>query len=347
MREAAPPARWPGAAAPGRFRAIVLADLRQRTRGPRWRVALALAALGAWACFPPVDAGYLVVAVGQHARGAYSSAWVGLALAMLTVLWSLVGFQLVRGTVQRDFETRVWQLLGASAMTRSAYLLAKWTSHVLVLGAIFATTLAVGVLAQWVRAEDRHLDLWELAKPGLVLALPMLAAVATFAIWLDLAPRLRRTAGSVVFFLAWMTLLTTGAMHVAARDKHAGAPAPGWTSDLPGIELVEASIARQALPQLAGEAVGSGFCIGCGNVRGEPRRFTWTHWELAPAALAGRALWLALAIGGVLMAAPLLDRCAARENAAPAAAARPRGPAGQLPGQLDLTDLSHDDAERA
>ena len=46
--------------------ALFVADLRQRTRSPRfWIVALAVTAAGWW-CLPPVNAGYMIVAIGDH-----------------------------------------------------------------------------------------------------------------------------------------------------------------------------------------------------------------------------------------------------------------------------------------
>src|SRR6202012_140298 len=135
--------------------------LRQRTRSARfWLVALAITATGWW-CLPPLEAGYLVVAIGDHHRGFYSSAWIGMVLAMMSPLWGLVGFYLVRGTLQRDFDTRVWQLLGTTSMRRGAYLLAKWASHLALRGGLLAAALVVGLAAQFVRAEDRQVDLWQ------------------------------------------------------------------------------------------------------------------------------------------------------------------------------------------
>ncbi|MGN6528725.1 MAG: hypothetical protein ACTHL8_20220 [Burkholderiaceae bacterium] len=302
--------------------AVMAADLRQRLRSGRFRAVALLAVASAWLSFPPAGAGYLVVAVGAHFRGTYSSAWVGMVVAMTALLWSLAGFYVVRGTLARDFDTRVWQLLGASAMPRAGYLVAKWAAQWAALALLVALGLATGLVAQWARAEDRHLDLWELAKPSLFLALPMLAVTAAFAVWFDILPPLRRTAGNVVFFFAWLALLSTGAMSIAG-----GAHAPAWTSDLPGIELVQRAIDAQVVPQLPEVARTPGFCVGCGPVDGPPRRFAWPRWEVPAAALAGRLLWLAAALAGVLAAVPLLGRAAARARSggdAPAAGRRPR-----------------------
>ena len=312
----AAPAR--GLAHAGRIAgALLLADLRQRMRSGRfWFVALAIVVAGWW-CLPPLEAGYMVIAVGDHHRGFYSSAWIGMVLAMMSLLWGLVGFYLVRGTVQRDFETRVWQLLGTTSMRRGAYLLAKWASHVAVMGGLLGATLAVGLVAQWVRAEDRHIDLWELVKPSLFIALPTLAFSAMLAIWFDVIPLLRRTAGNVAFFLVWIALLTAGPAGIA-HDRHAraaGAEAPvqqPWTSDLPAMRLMQWSIEHQVADGLPDKTRLEGFCAGCGAVTAPAARFVWTTWEVRPAVLWGRVLWLAAAIAGVLLAVPLLDWAAAR-----------------------------------
>src|SRR5688572_7980213 len=93
-----------------RFAAILQADLRERSRAVRFWVVLGLVCAGTWWAFPAPDAGYLTVSFGGGLRGAYSSAWVGMVIALFVgTMLSLAGFYLVRGTVVRDFETRVWQ----------------------------------------------------------------------------------------------------------------------------------------------------------------------------------------------------------------------------------------------
>ena len=310
--------------------ALFMADLRQRARSPRfWIVALAVTLAGWW-CLPPIDAGYMIVAIGDHHRGYYSSAWIGMVLAMLSLLWGLVGFYLVRGSVQRDFDTRVWQLLGTTSMRRSAYLVARWASHLAVMGGLLAATLVVGLVAQQVRAEDRHVDLWELVKPSLFIALPTLAVSAALAIWFDVIPVLRRTAGNIVFFFVWVLALTTGPVGIA-HDHHARAagtpPAveQPWASDMPAMRVMQWSIEHQIARGLPASTRLEGFCVGCGGVEAPPERFVWTTWEVRAPVLWGRMLWLAVALGGVLLAVPLLDWAAAR-TAVPATTDGRRAP---------------------
>ena len=226
-----------------------LADLRERIRGPRFWVMLAIVMVAAWWCFPPASAGYRILSMNGGERGFYSSAWVGMVLAMVySSLLSLGGFYVIRGTLVRDIETRVWQLLVATPMTRGAYLLAKWASHLLVLAAIAFVGLGVGLVAQWLRAEDRAIDLIELMKPVLVLSLPGLAVTAMLAIWFDLLPWLRRTIGNVVFFILWIALTSVSLAQLESPDNHAARY--GWGSDPNGMIVAARDFQRQRLEEL-------------------------------------------------------------------------------------------------
>lgn len=292
-----------------RFGAIVGADLLERTRSVRFWAIQALICIASWWSFPTLDRDYVVLAVNGHLRGEYSSAWIGMVVAMLSVWLSLVGFYLVRGTLVRDFETRVWQLLVATPLTRSAYLLAKWCSNMAVLSLVLAGALAVGVAAQLVRGEDLHVDLLELVKPALFLAIPSLALSSLLALVFDLVPWLRRTAGNVLFFILWIASLaaTVPAMQSAAAGEGAGP----WLGDPRGMVVFQHSLARQVAPQLKDEQLRNGFCMVCVVKKERRARFAWQVWQPDAAILAGRLLWLLAAIGGVLLCAPWLDRAAA------------------------------------
>lgn len=309
-----------------RILAILLADLRERTRTPRFWVVLGLVGVATWLCFPAIDSGQLAVSV-DGARGRYSSAWTGLTLAMFySTLLTWLGFYLARGTVLRDFDTRVWQLLVATPMTRSGYLIAKWASHMAVFSCVIAVGLVVGTLAQWVRAEDRAFDLVELVKPVLVITLPALSLTAFFAILFDLVPMLRRTAGNVLYFFAYLAVfagLTT------SFDQGANAANLQLMSDPAGFTLVSHSFA-QALAGLtpAIDFTNVSVSIGAGelgHIQQAPRLFEWTTWQVEAGMLPGRLFWLLLGLVGTAALAPFLDRSAARVSSTPASNGSGRG----------------------
>lgn len=300
-----------------RIFAIFLADLRERTRTPRFWIVLGLVAVGTWFCFPAIDSGQLAVSV-DDARGRYSSAWTGLSLGLFySTMLSWLGFYLVRGTVLRDFDTRVWQLLVATPMTRRGYLMAKWASHMAIFSCVIAVGLAVGVVAQMVRGEDRVIDLVEMVKPVLVLTLPALSLTAFFAILFDMVPMLRRTGGNVLYFFVYL-LIFAGLS--SSFSQGADAARPQSMSDPAGFTLASHSFAQA----LAHESPALDFrnvsvSVGMGEIKGQPRLFEWKTWHVEGGALLGRLFWLALGLVGTVMLAPFLDRSAARTHAAPAA----------------------------
>lgn len=297
-----------------RIFAIMLADLRERMRTQRFWIVLGVVGIATWWCFPAIDSGQLAVSV-DGARGRYSSAWTGLTLALgYSTLLAWLGFYLVRGTVLRDFDTRVWQLLVSTPMTRSGYLVAKWFSHMAVFSCVIAVGLAVGVLAQMVRGEDRAFDLVELVKPVLVLTVPALSITAFLAILFDMVPMLRRTGGNVLYFFVWLLIfagLTNSFSHGAAGQA---------MSDPAGFSLVSHSFAKalaHEVPKL--DATEISVTIGAsklGGIDGRPRLFEWSEWQVERIALVGRMFWLAFGLLGSAGLAGFLDRAAAHTGAA-------------------------------
>ena len=260
--------------------AVLAADLRQRLRAPRtWVVMAGLAAL-MWWCFPALETHYLTVSI-DGMRGRYSSAWIGMIEGLIySMTLSLFGFFLVRGTLVRDFETRAWQLLVATTMSRGAYLFAKWLSHMLLFAMVIAGGLAIGLVLQFVRAEDRHLDLVELLKPIVVITLPSLALTATLAVWFDMIPWLRRSAGNVVFFALWIYLLTLGTTQ-APHER--GAPMP-WPGDPHGMLLAEYEL-DDHWPVPATDNEERGVNMGVHRMPQSAVLVDWTHWDVGATAL--------------------------------------------------------------
>jgi hypothetical protein len=307
-----------GTAGLRRFVAIVQADLRERARATRFWAGLALIGGAVWWSFPAAGSSYLILAINGHVRGAYSSAWIGMITAMLLSLWlSLIGFYLVRGTLARDIETRVWQLLGVTNMTRPGYLLAKWCGNMAVLLLVALAALGVGLVKQWTLAEDRTFDLVELVKPVVLIALPALGWTAACAVWFDMLPWLRRTAGNVLYFVLWLLTLGLTVGGLDGRPPGAGI----GVGDPHGMAIFQQAAHRQAGPQLR-EPLDAGFCMGCGLGAKPLVLVRWPRWDGAADALPSAAGWLMLALALTAAGAPLLDGAAARTGPARGAAAR-------------------------
>ena len=294
-----------------RFLAITLADLRERTRSTRFWVVLGLVGVATWWCFPALETGKAALGL-DGTRGYYSSAWAGVSLGLMySTLLAWLGFYLVRGTLVRDFDTRVWQLLVTTPMTRPGYLLAKWASHMAVFTLVMLLGLVVGAVAQWVHAEDRTLDVIELVKPMLVLSLPALALTAFFAVLFDLMPKLRRTGGNVLFFFVWLLLFSVTGINM--DPSHSEWARQTWLSDPSGMTMVQRNLQVQ-LAQIAPALDGGSMSIGMSTLDDGAKLFSWTHWEVALRDIGGRLLWVLASVIGILLLAPTLDRAAARTS---------------------------------
>src|SRR5688572_6126 len=299
-----------------RFAAITVADLRERTRALRFWVILGIVAIASWWCFPPPGADWMTVSV-DGARGAYSSAWVGMTLALVySTIMAWLGFYLVRGSLVRDFDTRVWQLLVATPMTRAGYLLAKWTSHMVVFALVMAIGLGVGLVAQWVRAEDRSLDLLQLVLPVIVLTMPAVALTAFFAIVFDMVPWLRRAGGNVLYFFVWIAMFSTFASNIDPSTSEWARTT--WFSDPSGVTLVQRDF-LETIPALAPGLDPNSVSIGINVTEGSARTFAWKSWSIGAADLGGRLLWVLLTMLATALLAPVLDMAARRTSASSSA----------------------------
>jgi hypothetical protein len=295
-----------------RFAAIAVADLRERTRSLRFWVILGIVAFASWWCFPPPDAAWMTVSVDGQ-RGEYSSAWIGMTLALVySTIMAWLGFYLVRGSLVRDFDTRVWQLLVATPMTRAGYLLAKWTSHMVVFALVVAICLGVGLVAQMVRGEDRTLDLFELVKPALILTMPALGLTAFFAIVFDMVPFLRRAAGNVVYFFVWIFMFSSFAMNMDPQTSEWARTT--WFSDPSGVTMVQQQFIA-VLPTLAPGIDPHSVSIGVNVTEGARETFEWTGWSFGAGSLGGRLFWVLLAMAATAALAPFLDAAARRTSA--------------------------------
>lgn len=305
-----------------RWGAMVATDLRQRIRQPRFVWLLGLLVVGAWFCLPPTGGGGMRVTVGE-ARAYYSSAWIGMALALCgSTLLSLIGFYAVRGSIARDIDSRGWELLMATPMTRVGYLLTKYLGILAVFGLFLAAMAATGLVAQTVRGEVADWQLWQLLQPLLWVMLPALAVTAAAIVWFDLLPWLRGTAGNVLFFFVWVAML--GAGTAAVLESEAGRQ-PGYAAlvlDVSGVSVMRTDV----MPVLAAERpelARDSFSIGGDGVDDPSRRFHWTRWTPSATWLSSRLTVLLLATALVLAATPLLDWAAARPRQRHDAASQP------------------------
>lgn len=282
--------------------AMIRADFLERVRRYSFLLTLGFAAwLGYLAAV-----GRIVLTLGRY-RGLYNSAWIGALMALvISSFLSLAGFYMVKNAIDRDEQTRVGRIIAATPMTRTFYVLAKFLSNFAVLASMTMVIAVCGAGMQWLRAEDRHIQLWALLAPFLLIALPAMAMTAALAILFESISWLKRGLGNVVYFFGWSFAL-------------AGSVQTGF-DDFAGIHLLMESM-RPVVRAVDPTYVNS-FALQAGGVTDrEFHVLTWTGVDWTAAIVGVRLLWFAVAVGIALLAAVFFHRFdPARERRAAAKA---------------------------
>jgi len=185
---------------------IILGDLRERTR--RYSFI--------WIMLATTFFGYLVISgkYGMTFPGfllAPNSAWVGSHMAIFcTLMLALIGFYVIRNTIERDRRTGVGQIIAATPLNQLTYLLAKFVSSFLVLTGCTVILVSAAILLQVTGGQMRSFHFGALLTPFLVITVPVLLMVAGAAVFFETARWLRGTFGNILYFFFIEVLVIQG-----------------------------------------------------------------------------------------------------------------------------------------
>jgi hypothetical protein len=269
---------------------MLKADFLERTRRSSFLVTLCLIICMGYA----VNAGQILIKLDAY-RGIYNSAWVGSLMAVvITFFLGIAGFFLVKGSIERDENSGVGQIIATTPINRPQYLLGKWLSNFAVLAALVFILILAALLMQMINREDAQIQIWALMAPFLFIALPMMAMVAAFAIFFETVPWLKGGFGNLVYFFLFMVLFTAGVF----------LPQFPWL-DVTGITLVGANMkaaAKAAFPDYQGTFVLS-------MISENPlQTFVWHGLNWTADLIIQRMLWLVISVGTVLTGVLFFNR---------------------------------------
>ncbi|MFI2237559.1 ABC transporter permease [Streptomyces chrestomyceticus] len=265
---------------------LAVADFKDRVRRPAYLVTLAAAVALGYVAVPDSDARWVIMQLGDY-RGVYNSAYVGTATALACGLWiSLGGFYVVRDSVGRDSRSGVGQLLAATPVRTWAYLAGKFLSNLMVLASMVGVLALTALVMQLVRGEDTSVDPVALWQPFLLLAVPLVALAAAFALLFEALPLLRAGLGNILWFCIWVVLAV-------------GGQGPGLPLGGIGVNGVAMSMYEDMLAQQVEMNDGS-FSLGLTYLDEPLRVFDWhgfvpgAGYVLARSAFVGIAVVVAL-----------------------------------------------------
>ena len=146
---------------------MVRADFLERVRRYSFLLTLGFSVYLGYAMY----SGQINMQLGSY-RGVANSAWLGSVVGLIgSVFLSLIGFYVVKNTIQRDRETRVGRILAATPMSRSFYTLSKALSNLAVLSAMAMILSAAAVVIQLTHKGAGTHNLFDLLSPILIFSL--------------------------------------------------------------------------------------------------------------------------------------------------------------------------------
>ena len=109
---------------------LIRADFLERTRRYSFLIMLGLVL---WLGYLSAS-GQFRMRIPPDYIGVVNSAWVGGTMTVsVAFLLGWVGFYIVKGSVSRDYDTGLGQIMATTPMTRPLYMLGKWLSNFAVL----------------------------------------------------------------------------------------------------------------------------------------------------------------------------------------------------------------------
>jgi hypothetical protein len=239
--------------------------------------------------------GNIYVQVGEY-RGEFNSAWVGSMMAVIASFFlGWFGFYLVKGSVARDRETGVGQIMATTPLTRPLYVLGKWLSNFTVLASMIIILALAGVIIQYLTGESTQLDLTALLSPFLFGTLPAMALVSAVAVLFETIGFLSGGFGNIIYFFLFTMVIPLG--DTLTKTHPALEPL--------GISLLQQSMgaaAKVLFPDYDG-----GFMLGSTNVPAKGV-FHWSGVNWTPDIILNRITIFGVAVVLTLLASLFFDR---------------------------------------
>jgi len=272
---------------------LARADFLERIRRYSFLVMLGLAVFLGY----QTAIGNMALELGLY-RGEFNSAWVGAMMSLIATFFiGWFGFFLVKGSVARDRETGVGQLMATTPLTRPLYLTGKWLSNFAILMSMVTVLALAALVIQFLQGENTQVNLSAILSPFVFIVMPLMALVSAVAVLFESVPFLQGGFGNIVYFFAFISFLPLFMENPTLKQY------PAFEPTGLGILASEMGNAVTAIyPEYSGD-----FSLGGGSVTAT-RIFTWNGIQWTPELILSRFSLIALAVLLILLAALFFDR---------------------------------------
>ncbi|MET0857656.1 MAG: hypothetical protein ABWY27_12955 [Telluria sp.] len=199
------------------LKALVLTEVRLRTRRLSTIVALLAVVAISWVMIGDPAAGEALLVVGG-ARVLYTSSALALCSAALaSMLFALGGFYLARGRIAEDIRTGAGSVIGATPAGNALFLTGRWLGAVAYLSLLLVGFMGTIMVCHLLRGDGPIEPLAYLSSYFLIL-LPMVFFAASCAILFDSWAPLMGKVGDILFFFVWMAQVSMVALVDTSGD---------------------------------------------------------------------------------------------------------------------------------
>jgi hypothetical protein len=272
---------------------LARADFFERVRRYSFLVMLGLAVFLGY----QTAIGNLALELGLY-RGEFNSAWVGAMMSLIATFFiGWFGFYLVKGSVARDRETGVGQIMATTPLTRPLYLIGKWLSNFAVLMSMVAVLALGAIVIQFLQGENTQINLFAFLSPFVFIVMPLMALVAAAAVLFESIPLLQGGFGNIVYFFAFILFLPLFMENPTLQQYQAFEPT--------GLGILASEMGK-AVTAIYPEYNGD-FTLGGGFVNATTV-FTWDGVQWTPEIIVARFSLIMLSILLIFFAALFFDR---------------------------------------
>lgn len=279
---------------------VAKADFFERIRRSHFLLTIFMTVVLAYVFSPPRNGGYVTLVFGENYVGLFNSAWMGTSVAIsVTVFFSLIGYYVISNAIQTDLQNNVSEIIAASSLHRAKYLLGKFFSSFAILTVIVMITMITAIIMQLVRGEDYQVNLLDYLGPFVLLVLPGMAVIAAIAVVFEITPFLHSTIGNILYFVLWLVTIFSGFKPIQVGNLVT-------ISDLFGHGIAYNDIIatlKEKFPKYNGS-----LSNGLTMLEQKAELFIWQGVDWNFASIAGRSLWIIVAIFLVLFASLFFSR---------------------------------------
>ncbi|MFD2176213.1 hypothetical protein [Veronia pacifica] len=196
---------------------VTMLDVKQRLHAHSVWIAILLTVTLTCFLFPGEKAGYRVIDINDY-RGTYNSAWMGTSLALVgSYLLSIFGYYWLNGSVDRDRQSKMLELIHTTGQSPRRYLLVRWTGHVILLSLLAITSMVTAGILQCFLSPESAIMFADYAVPFFLLVLPSILLTSAFILLFDMWQKPGSTAKNWLYFLSWSVITSAGLLGFSAH----------------------------------------------------------------------------------------------------------------------------------